>query len=113
MGKSSSSDSIFVLGTTMIAVPAGVTNAIRLTPLPGQLMWQLKYSSGSSLCYLLGVGFGATLSQTELSDAPNIGYLFGTQSEILKIDGPATFYLAAVAATAVIQCIVGKSQGPY
>lgn len=109
MAKTSSNDSVFSLGSTFLAVPAGATNAVLITPLAGQISVNLKYSSGSTL-YLIGVGHGVTLAASDLNNFAS-HYLIGS-SESLAIDGPARFYLAATAATTIVYMLRGFGAGP-
>lgn len=111
---SSSADQVFGFGTTQIAIPAGVTSGLLIQPMTGQVNLRMKYVSGSSLVYMMGVASGATLSAEDLAGAAN-HYLLPTNmsafADSLFINGPTRFYLAAAGATAVIAVAFGKSQG--
>lgn len=106
--STSSTDSIFSVGTTQIAIPPGATLAVLIAGVAGQNSLLLKYGSGGTL-YAMGVGDGATLTANQLALAP-AHYLVGT-SETLSFDGPARLYLASLSATTLVYGIYGRSQG--
>lgn len=106
----SSYDSIFSLGTTIITITPGATNAVLLTPVAGQLSTLLKYGAGGSL-EIIGVTGGQTLSAADLVAQQGGHYLMGT-SEILSLAGPVRCYLMAEGASpTIVRIIRGLSQG--
>ena len=88
MSAGSSNQFVYSLGATLIAVAAGAT-ATAVVPPKGCNGYFLKYQSGGSLAIVPGIGSSGTA----------LGYLL--QTEVLNIDGPATFFLNAGGATAV------------
>jgi hypothetical protein len=114
-----SSDSVWTLGTTKIVIPPGATQAVLISPFAGQLSVTLKYSSGGTLevlpaglttlgspgCFLPIAQAAATLAALS-----GMGYLLGG-SEVLSISGPASFYLSSLNATSIVYAIFTKGQG--
>ena len=116
--STTSFDSVFTLGATMIKVPVGATAALLITPFAGQVNCLIKYSSGGT-CEILPAGLTqialnlfapvAQPGQTLLALSGS-GYLLGA-NEALSIPGPASFYLSSTGATSVLYAIFGKGQG--
>lgn len=108
--STSSSDSIFSLGTTQIAVPPGATLGLLITPFVFENHTSFKNGAGGT-CYVVGVGQNATLSAADLAGAAN-HYLLGV-SEFLSLDGPVKFYFANTgSATHIIYPLFGRSSSP-
>lgn len=105
----SSSDTIFGLGTTNIAVPTGATNALYFTQNAGQRSTTIKNIGGGTL-YVIGMAAGATLSAAQLATNASSHYLMDV-GEVLSIDGPVSYYLCSLSATTIVCPIVGKSAG--
>jgi len=72
-----------------MAIPTGATATVVIPP-KGCNGYYLKYASGGSLAIVPGIGSSGTL----------LGYLIGS-TEVLNIDGPASFFLQSGGATAV------------
>lgn len=107
--STSSSDSIFSVGTTQIAVPPGATLALLVVPFTFENHTSLKNGSGGT-CFIVGCPTGVTLTAAELAQASN-HYLLGV-SEFLSLDGPVRFYLANIGSgTHIIYPLFGKSAG--
>lgn len=107
---SSSSDAIFGITTMNLAIPAGATNAVLLSPGAYIKATLLKCGSGGSLG-IFGVmqgNSGAVLTGTSLVAGFSNSYLLST-TEIISIGGPVTFYLVATGSTAVATLIQGMS----
>lgn len=111
--STSSYDSIWGVTTGQFVLPVGTTVAqyVNTANIPGCNSVQLKYHSGGTL-QIFGTRNGTTLSANQLGalGASTNGYYFGT-SEVLSMDGPVCFYLAATGATTFVSFIFGRSQG--
>lgn len=112
-------DSTWSLGATRLQVPTGATLALFIQPQQGQLGWQLKLLSGGT-CEILptGIGssnlnlnFGTTSSAGTLANQSGQGYMLQPTPEVLKINGPASFYLSSTGATSVVAALLLKGQG--
>lgn len=90
-----------VLGATQIAIPAlsGTAFPYKVQPAAGCVGAWLSRLSGGSLEILPNTILNKTISG---ATAGNLGYVLAS-GEIVQIDGPAAFYLAATGATAVAQ----------
>lgn len=94
-------DDIFVVGATRVAV--GLSTIVKLSPGEYQHSYTIKILAGSGTLELVrgssagGVGWGT-------------GYPLGT-SEVLNLGGPATYYLAASAATMTVAVLIGQTAG--
>lgn len=121
----SSYDSVFSFGATIVKVGIGATVATYMQPEPGQIGWMLKYMNGGT-CFLLpcaigssqiGMGFGTTQTQAALAGMSGAGYLLGSANgntgviENLRINGPASFYISSAGATSLISVMSFKGQG--
>lgn len=95
---------IVYVGATQLVV--GVSSILKVQPSAYSFGYNLKLFSGSSLEF---VNSCATLTGTGATGW-GTGYLIGS-SESVTFDGPATFYLAATGATAVVHCLMGKTAG--
>ena len=104
-----SNDTIFGLGTTAQIVPPGATLALYFTQVAGQNSTLIKNGGGGTL-YMIGMAQGATLSAAQLVTNASAHYLMGA-SEVLSIDGPASYYLLALSATTTVYQMVGKTAG--
>lgn len=116
----SSFDSIWSLGSTRLVIGVGSTIALFVQPGPGQVNMTLKYFSGGTLEILnclqpnnspMGptLFVGSTLSQQQLATASGTGYIMGT-SEVLAINGHASFYLSSLSATTIVMALVGRGE---
>lgn len=99
-------DATWGVGATRIAL--NVETALWCQPVPGQLSTTLKFISGGSL-EILASGYGqsnigffqaTTLTAAGLTAATSTGYQFSA-AEVVKLGGPAYFYLNARGATCV------------
>jgi hypothetical protein len=106
----SSSDSIFALGTTNVIVPAGTTNAVLIAPIAGQNSTILKFLGGGT-CGLYGIAAGATATAAQLASVVGNHYTFTAANETLNLDGGPRFYIWSAGATSVVAMVVGKTAG--
>lgn len=108
----SSSDAIFGITTMNLAVPAGATVGVLLTPgaYVKATLLKVGVASGGSLsvCGLLQGNSGTVLTGTSLVAGYSNSYLLST-TEILSIGGPVQFYLFATGGTAVATIMQGLS----
>lgn len=97
------------LSTQTSYVATGITNAVQITQEPEQLSLLMKFRAGGSLL-VIGCTFGMSLDGASLVGAYS-GMLYYPMdlSEVLSLDGPAVFYLAALGSTATISFIRAKS----
>src|SRR4051812_45642473 len=99
---SGSLNSIFGLGTTLIAVPPGATQAVLVTPVAGQIFTRIKYQSGGTL-EIIGLGTaGATLTAAQLVSNSGGHYLVGNTEAPITLTGAPAFYLSSLSATTVV-----------
>ncbi len=91
-------------GATQVNVGIGGAANVRITPPLYANGMFLKYGSGGSLAIV----------SNGLSGSPgasgSLGYVLGT-TEVMNIDGPACFFLAAVGTTSVAQIAFKYSSG--
>ncbi len=95
----SSNQWTYSLGATLMAIPTGATATIVVPP-KGSHGYFLKYASGGSLAIVPGIGSSGTA----------LGYVIGS-TEVLSIDGPASFFLQAGGATAIAGMLFKFSSG--
>lgn len=95
----SANDLIYNLGQTNIAIPAGVT-ATQIIPPRTTKSIAFKYASGGSLAVVNALS-GITATN---------GYILGT-TEVVSLNGPVSFFLAASGSTAVASVLFGYSAG--
>ncbi len=93
------------LGATQISV--GLSQVIRFKMGDYQTVSAIKILSGGSLEVVPPQFSG---SSTAAGNAWTKGYLVGA-SEVIAINGPAVFYLAASGSTVVVQALVGYTAG--
>jgi len=97
------------LKTQTVSVVTGVTNAVYVAPLTGQLDTRIAYVSGGSML-MFGATGGMTLAAATLVAYFNSGsYYMAPGTNMLTIMGPAGFYLAATGATSVVTIVQGYS----
>lgn len=122
---------VYGFQATLIAVPAGASNAFLVRPMPGEVSCQLKYAAGGSLeivnanpgvldpsapnrpggaSAILVYPNGVTANPGVTNTAAGIGYLLGT-GESLSWDGAARYWLVATGATATVYLLRGLAQG--
>lgn len=107
--STSSSDTVFALGSTTIYVAPGSTVATYFVQHAGQVSTLFKNGAGGTL-WIVGCPTGSTLAASDLASATG-HYLVGA-SEVLSFDGPVTCYLAnSHSATHTVYCLIGKSAG--
>lgn len=95
----SANDLIYNLGQTNIVIaPAG--NATQVLPPRCAKSVAFKYASGGSLSIMNG----------PTGASPITGYLMST-TEVVSLNGPVTFFLAATGATATASILFGLSAG--
>lgn len=85
------------IGATLLVV--GLSANLQVTPSAYQNKWVLRKFSGGSLAIVPGQ-----------SNIASEGYLMG-DTEAVSIEGPASFYLAAVGATCTVQAMLGYTAG--
>ncbi len=90
----------YQLGSTLLVVGTGVANVLQV--LPGRCVnggfFKIN-SGGGTLAIVQGPGVSF-----------NTGYLIGT-SEVVTFQGPATFFLAASAATMTVSMVQSYNMG--
>lgn len=106
--STSSSDSVFSLGTTLIQLTPGGSFPVFFQSVAGQNGWHIKYQSGGTL-FLIGSQLGTTISSAALLGATG-HYMFGV-NEALDIGGPCNFYLVALGATTLVNALRTFSSG--
>lgn len=123
----SSSDDIFSVLPSRVAVQPGATLAVFVDIVPGEKSLLIKYLSGGTLEILpasLGASFvpgtstygsyaftaGSTQTAAMLAVLSGTGYLMGT-SEALTFDGAPRLYLSSTGATSVVAIIKSLSSG--
>ncbi len=84
------------IGATTLTIPTGFTG-IQVLPDRGQNGGMLKMLSGGTLALVQSQGVSYTL-----------GYVMNV-SEVIQIEGPATFFLVAAGATSIVSYM--KSYG--
>jgi hypothetical protein len=112
-------DSCWSVGATRFQVPTGCTLALFIQPQQGQLGWQLKLLTGGTCEILptgigssiLGLNFSTTVPIGNLASLSTQGYMLQPTPEVLKIAGPASFYLSSTGATSVVAALLFKGQG--
>lgn len=87
----------YMLGATLIAIQTDTPKQI--LPSAGINGWTFKKASGATLAIVRGTGFSSAQ-----------GYVLG-DTEVFNIHGPATFFLAAGGATAVVALVPSFSGG--
>jgi hypothetical protein len=86
-------------------IPATGASARLIEPVPGEVRGYIKYFGGGS-CEIIGTpGPGLTAAPTL-----GTGYLLGA-GEVVPINGPARYYLAATTASATVYFRKELSQG--
>jgi len=96
---------LFSLSSTQIIV--GLSQVIRVTPSANQYAEQFSIRSGGSL-EIVPVQFSG--SSSAAGSAWGKGYLVGA-TEVVKISGPAAFYLAATGSTVTVNLLLGYTAG--
>lgn len=93
-----------LVGATRIAI--GTSTILKISAQPFQNSYAFKYLSGGSLevCEMPIALTGASATGW------GTGYLLGT-NEAVGVNGPATYYLAASGATAVICMMISHTTG--
>lgn len=99
---------VFRLEPIQVAIPPGITVAVYVGATAAEVMKTIKYTSGSSLVYIMQDNNGSTMAGATLAAnfGLSMGYLIGG-TEIINTEGPASFYLAATGATAVMTVMRG------
>lgn len=95
----SANDLIYNLGQTNVAIPIGAT-AIQIFPPRTTQSIAIKYASGGTLAIVNNQGGIAAAN----------GYIMGT-SEVVSLNGPVSFFLAAGGSTSVASILFGYSAG--
>lgn len=98
-------DKISAVGATRYTI--GLSQILRISPLPNQVVTSLKYASGGSIEIVNPILSG---SSTAAASGWGAGYLLGS-TEVFTVQGPATFYLAASGATALVAAAIGQTAG--
>ena len=120
MPYDTSSDGVYSLGATRVAVPIGATAAIYMQPQAGQVGWMLSSSNGCTFelystgigSSLLGLNFNTTLPLGTLAGFSAQGFMIGgTNAAPFAIPGPACFYMGSSGGTAVVSVLFMKGQG--
>lgn len=107
----SSSEPIFGVKTSQVAVPPGATNAVFVdaSNLQGALL--LKAFSGGTL-EIHGAINGTTMVGASLAPLIGTGYILGA-AEVVSLAGPTRFYLMATGSTAVACLMKGLTAPGY
>lgn len=90
---------------TLLVIPAGISNALLINPIAGEISMSLKYFSGGSL-EIFNVSPGATVMPVVTAGQ---GYLVGS-NEIVNSSGCPKFGLVATGATTLAYLLLGLSQ---
>ena len=94
------------VGATQIAV--GLSQVIRVTPAAFQQTSWLKIGAGGGTLEIVPVQLSGT--STAAGNAWGKGYALGA-TEVFKMDGAVTFYLAASGATMTADIVFGLTSG--
>lgn len=97
------------LGSTVMIIAPGATNALLVIPPAGEVSSLIKYGAGGSM-ELVQSQAGVTLTGSSLVPLIGTGYLMGT-TETVNIDGPARYYIVATGATVTAYHLTGFSSG--
>jgi len=104
----SSFDSVFRIGCTTFALPVGLTNnAVYFGVESHVVSTHLNWISGGTLV-VIGCNYGTTVAAASLAA---VGYQTLNNTSQFQIDGPACFYVGALAATCVVSIQRNYSQG--
>lgn len=96
---------VYSAGSTRISV--GLSAIIKVTPLQYQQLSQLKIFSGGGTLEVVPTPIALSGSSAA---GWGLGYPVGA-SEVVTMNGPAVFYLAATGATMVAALLVGLTAG--
>lgn len=97
--------SLYGVTCGIYTIPATGASALLVTSAPGEVSGFIKYFGGGS-CEIIGApGPGLTFAPTV-----GTGYLLGA-AEVVQINGPARYYLAATGGTATVYFCKGLSEG--
>lgn len=88
---------VSTMGVTQISV--GLSATIQVKAGARQNQWLFKKFSGGSLAVVSGA-----------SAISSSGYMMG-DTEVMEIDGAATFYLAAAGSAVVVHMLIGQTAG--
>jgi hypothetical protein len=110
--RTSSYDSAVEIRPQTVQVPAGVTNALFYGMEASQIDVHVKAMSASNLIVLQAGANGSTMPGATLAALFTAGsyYVLGA-AQFLDFDGPVSFYLAAIGATA--QASIYKSYNVF
>lgn len=115
----SSQTYIYSVGTTKLVVPPGATLALYVKAASGERSSSVQWVSGGS-----AVIFGTPVNQNPFANAPGQtwagaslvalenagGFVLGSGAAY-NFDGPVQYYLMAVGATAIVNKLIGYSEG--
>ncbi len=99
-----------VYGIFAERVHIGLSAAIGLTQIPGQISTSFKYLSGGTLEIVGSTAINAPPGWSLPVATWGAGYIVGT-AEVIACDGPASFYLRSTGATSTIMVLRGLSNG--
>jgi len=104
----SSYDSAYRIGATTFAVPVGVTSNAKYFGVENNLLCsEIQFVSGGTLI-AIPVNLGATYAGATLA---SLGYHHINNANAMEINGPASFYVAALGGTCVVSIQRCYSQG--
>ena len=111
---SSSSDKVLSVSPTTYSVPVGLTLAVFVGALAGQCSVSVRHVGGGATLTMLAANAGSTYAGATLAAIGVSGaYIFGISGteSIVNLSGPASFYLAATGATAIVSVLRGMTSG--
>lgn len=105
-------DKVYRVLPEIVSVSTGITNAVFVQPVAGQVSVLARLVSGGSL-YILPANSGSTYAAATLAAVfATYAYGFGaigTAESMVELQGPACFYLGAVGGTTVCHLLRKKS----
>lgn len=107
---SSSGDNVQNLSPQIYVVPVGVTAALFVGAVPNQCNVQIRNVSGGGTLSILAANAGSTYAGgTLLALSATFSYFVGVTGaeSIVKLQGPASFYLAATGASTTVTILRG------
>jgi len=108
MSIRSDSHAAYVVGQSTFAIRPGVTLAAYVGQEPARIHSHIRYVTGGSLLVIGTKQAGVTLAGASL--VASSYYLVNSLTE-LDVEGPFSYYLAAVGATVTVSCLWEYSEG--
>lgn len=104
----------------IVTVPVGVTVGVFVGPVAGQATVQIQNMTSGATLFLMGsagstqqnAGAGATIAGSTLAAIfATFAYACPISPNVVTLDGPASFYLAATGATATVHILRKVTSG--